>query len=311
MINVAIYHSSIPNKKNQEKVDLLKHFSLGVNAAGDKRVDTFDHTCIPADVGVIQGWVDGPADRPHLSLRHQVISQQLAAKKYVVAVDSNLFLYATPNNPQHYLRYSFNGIFPNTGIYCDDRPDAKRWAKIKHSLNINVKDYRKTGNHILVLLQRNGGWSMNGLDVQDWANSVISELKKHTDRPIVVRAHPGDSRAKHYLAWKSPSCKIKFSKALTLSSNPDLVSDLKDCWAAINCNSSPTVGAAIEGVPIFVTDPVRSQCAEIANTDLSQIENPSLFDRQAWLERLAMSHWNFEELKSGECWRHMRQYVKL
>jgi hypothetical protein len=311
MINVAIYHSSIPNQKNQEKVDLLRHFSEGVRVVGDKRFDMFNNDCINSDVGVIQGWVDGPATRKHLALRYQVINQQLAAKKYVVAVDSNLFLYATPNNPQHYLRYSFNGIFPNTGIYCDDQPDPQRWEKIRKHLGIQVKDYRTSGNHVLLLLQRNGGWSMNGLDVQDWANSIITQIRKHTDRPIVVRAHPGDSQAKHYLARKSPLCKIKFSKAVTLSENTSLVADLENCWAAINYNSSPTVGAALEGVPIFVTDPDRSQCAKIANIDLTQIESPVLFDRQAWLERLAMSHWNFQELKSGECWRHMRQYVKL
>ena len=77
----------------------------------------------------------------------------------------------------------------------------------------------------------------------------------------------------------------------------------------VNHKSSPTVGAAIEGYPIFVTDPTRSQCAEIANTDLAQIENPNLPDRQTWAERLAMFHWNFAEIESGECWTHMRKYV--
>lgn len=311
MINVAIYHSSIPNKKNQEKIDLLQYFSQGVRAAGDLPHDIFNHSVVSADVSMIQGWVAGPDERSHLALRHEVITKQLAAKKYVVAADSNLFLYATPNNPQHYLRYSFNGIFPNTGIYCDDKPDPQRWEKLKNNLDIKVKDYRKNGDHVLILLQRNGGWSMNGLDVQDWAISAITQIRKHTDRPIVVRAHPGDGRAKHYLARKSPLCKIKFSKAVRLSTNQSLIDDLENCWAAVNYNSSPTVGAAIEGVPIFVTDPECSQCAEIANTDLSKIDNPVLYDRQAWLQRLAMSHWNFDELKSGECWRHMRQYVKL
>ena len=77
----------------------------------------------------------------------------------------------------------------------------------------------------------------------------------------------------------------------------------------VNHNSSPTVGAAIEGYPIFVTDPAHSQCAEIANLDLSQIENPNLPDRQKWVERLAMFHWNFEEIANGECWHHMKKYV--
>jgi hypothetical protein len=56
-------------------------------------------------------------------------------------------------------------------------------------------------------------------------------------------------------------------------------------------------------------DPLKSQCAEIANTDLSQIENPQMKNRQPWVERLSMFHWNFEELKSGECWQHMKKFV--
>ena len=85
--------------------------------------------------------------------------------------------------------------------------------------------------------------------------------------------------------------------------------DLKNCWAVVNHNSSPTVGAAIEGYPIFVTDPLRSQCKDIANLDLSMIENPNLPDRQQWIERISMFHWKFDEIISGECWNHMRKYV--
>jgi hypothetical protein len=70
------------------------------------------------------------------------------------------------------------------------------------------------------------------------------------------------------------------------------------------------VGAAIEGIPIFVMDPSKSQCAEIANLDLTQLENPILHDRQRWVERLSMFHWNFEELQNGECWTHIRNYIK-
>jgi hypothetical protein len=69
------------------------------------------------------------------------------------------------------------------------------------------------------------------------------------------------------------------------------------------------VGAAIEGYPIFVTDPARSQCSEVANLNLSDIENPKLFDRQKWIERISMFHWDFDEIENGECWNHMRKYV--
>jgi len=310
MKTVITYHNTVPNAKNQEKLDLLRYFSQGVKAAGDNSIDCHSFQYTPSDVGVIQGWLgQGPITTKHLLLRNSVIQEQITNNKYVVAVDSNLFLYANTANPLHYLRYSFNGVFPNTGIYRDRNIDPTRWQKISRHLNLTLKDYRSEGNHILVCLQRNGGWSMGQLDVQDWAIQTINTLRQHTDRPIVIRSHPGDKSSREYLNPASPKCKIKFSKRVRLSSNTNLVDDLKNCWAAVNYNSSPVVGAAIEGVPIFVTDPNKSQCAEIANIDLTQIENPTLHDRQSWVERLSMFHWNFDELKSGECWTHMRKFI--
>jgi hypothetical protein len=310
MKTITTYHKSVPNAKNQEKIDLLKYFSQGVSAAGDRSIDNQSYNYIPSDVGVIQGWINlGTKSGTHLTLRNNVVNGQLSSNNHVVVVDSNLFLYANTTNPLHYLRYSFNGVFPNTGIYCDTTINPSRWQKISKNLNLSLKDYRISGDHILLCLQRNGGWSMGSYDVQDWAIQTINTLRQHTDRPIVIRAHPGDKASREYLDPRNPKCRIKFSKAVRLSTNVNLVDDLKNCWAAVNYNSSPVVGAAMEGIPIFVMDIARSQCAEIANTDLSQIENPQLPDRQQWVERLSMFHWNFDELKSGECWNHMRQFI--
>lgn len=310
-MNVAVYHRSVPNSKNQEKVDLLRYFSQGVAAVGDTALDVDTYNYVLAPVAVIQGWINennyDSKRRPHLALRNQVISQSLSAGQHVVAVDSNLFLYADTQNPQHYLRYSFNGIFPNTGNYCDSRIDPVRWNKISQDLDINLKPYRTNGNHILLCLQRNGGWSMGGINVLDWAAHVILELRNYTDREIVIRPHPGDKAARSYIGNIGNNPLLKNVRISSPAAS--LKDDLKNCWAAVNYNSSPVVGAAIEGVPIFVTDVNRSQCREIANTDLSQIENPWLPDRLPWVQRLCMFHWKFSELRSGECWSHMRTFL--
>jgi hypothetical protein len=311
MTTVAIYHKTVPNAKNQEKIDLLKYFSQGVTVSGNTAIDSYDYQYQLTDVGVIQGWLgQGEITTPHLKLRNTVIQEQIKRNKYVVAVDSNLFLYSNTDNPLHYLRYSFNGVFPNTGIYCDNTVDPSRWQKISKNLNLTLKDYRTSGDHILLCLQRNSGWSMGNVDIQDWAVDAINTIKRFTDRPIVIRLHPGDKTSRNIIHPGNPNCRIKFSKRVRLSNNVDLVDDLQNCWAAVNYNSSPVVGAAIEGIPIFVMDPTKSQCAEIANTDLAQIETPILHNRQSWVERLSMFHWNFDELNSGECWQHMRKYIK-
>lgn len=312
MTSIAVYHKSVPNSKNQEKIDILRFFSLGAKVKGEAVIDVDSYTLQNPEVAVIQGWVaDDQPLTPHGDLRARVIKHQLQWNKYVVGVDSNLFLYANTENPLHYLRYSFNGIFPTTGIYCDDQPNPDRWKSIKQDLNLELKDYRTSGNHILLCMQRNGGWSMQGLDNQEWAIKTIAEIRKYTDRPIVVRLHPGDKETKRIVKSGGPLCKIKFDYGVILSQNDNLLDDLKGCWAAVNHNSSPVVGAAIEGYPIFVTDPNNSQCKDIANINLAYIEKPRLPDRQAWVERISMFHWKFDELKSGECWEHMKKYVKL
>ena len=303
---VVVYRGGLPKKnKSQEKIDALTKFCRGVEANHDIAVLHEGSNIIDCDVAVILGWVhENSKNSPHLQLRRNVINHQLSRGQRVVAIDSNLFLYKDVNNSQHYLRYSFDGVFPNTGIYCDDRPRPARWSDLSANLNLELKPYRTTGDHILLCLQRQGGWSMGGIDVPYWIFNTIKRIRETTERPILIRTHPGDKTVHDF------SHTVKYFTNIRLS-NPgsSLLDDLGNCWAVVNHNSSPAVAAAIEGYPVFITDPVRSQCAEIANTRLDHIENPTLFDRQSWVNRLAMFHYNFKELERGVCWRHMRQYV--
>ncbi len=310
MKSIAVYHKSVPNGKNQEKVDILRFFAYGARVLNEFVTDIHDHTIRDADVAIIQGWIaPGQTSTAHGDLRRRVIEHQLTRLKYVVGVDSNLFLYSNTANPLHYLRYSFNGIFPSIGNYCDTEIDPMRWQKIRHDLGLSLKDYRTSGNHILLCMQRNGGWSMGTLDNQVWAIQTIAKIRQYSNRPIVVRLHPGDKETKRVIKSGGPLSRINFNYSVQLSHNENLLDDLKNCWAVVNHNSSPTVGAAIEGYPVFVTDPLNSQCRDIANTDFSQIENPHLPDRKKWVERISMFHWKFDELKSGECWYHMRKFI--
>lgn len=301
---VISYLSSVPNKKNPEKLEVLQKFVEGVIKCNDQGILVEDHNWAPSDVGVIQGFVHhNSPNKPHLQLRKQVIEKQILHNKYALIIDSNLFLYADPGNSNHYLRYSFNGVFPTTGNYFCDTPDPLRWKSISQTLNITLKDWRATGEHILICLQRNGGWSMGGLDVMEWCNSTIKRIRKHSDRSIVIRAHPGDKKSKEYLNINHKNIKI--------STNESILDDYKNCWAVVTYNSSPGVSAAIEGIPVFVTDntPQLSQAFDISNIKLSKMESPSMPDRQKWIEKISMSHWNFKELSSGEAWSHIRKYV--
>jgi hypothetical protein len=303
MKSVRIYYAGIPAKNTKsEKRDVLRNFHLGVPHNQSVEVETFDYK--PSDLAVIQGWVHARSgNAPHLSFRKRIIEQQKKQGGRTLAVDSNLFLYRDPKNINQYLRFSLDGVFPTTGEYFSCSHNPQRWQQIKKDLSIDLQPWRENGKHILICLQRNGGWSMGSYDVMQWCNDIITTIRRRTKRPIIVRTHPGDKKAQHYI--RSAPREVKISKAESITE------DFQNCWACVTYNSSPGVAAAIEGIPVFVTDkkPENSQAYAVANTDIAQIEEPQTFDRQEWIEKISMSHYNFQDLKNGTAWNTIKEYL--
>lgn len=275
MFTVASYMKGIPPRnRNPEKPEVINNFIKGVNAVGDTGKVVNDWNIVDADVAVVQGFVHpGSKNVTHLNLRKAVFDRQQKLNKRSIIIDSNLFLYADPGNTKKYLRYSYDGVFPTTGEYCNSNPDPKRWEKISKDLNISLKPWT-TGKFILLCCQRDGGWSMDGQSLMPWLVKTIMQIKKHTDRPVLVRFHPGD---RHTNSHKQSLHKYGLENVY-ISSNKSIIQDLELAHAVVNYNSSPAIAAAIEGVPIFVLDPARSQAKDIANIDISKLENPALFD---------------------------------
>ena len=303
MKSVRIYYAGIPAKNTKsEKREVLRNFHLGVPNNQSKEIEDFKYE--PSDLAVIQGWVHARSgNAPHLAFRKRIIEEQRKHSGRTLAIDSNLFLYRDPKNVKQYLRFSLDGVFPTTGEYFWDSQDPSRWQKIKQDIGIDLQPWRKEGDHILICLQRNGGWSMAGYDVMQWCSDVVKTIRRRTSRPILVRTHPGDKKAQGYIR-SAP-------QGVEISRSPSILDDLKNCWACVTYNSSPGVAAAIEGVPLFVTDknPKNSQAYAVANTDIEKIDQPKTFDRQEWIERISMSHWNFSDLREGRFWEQLRNYI--
>ena len=293
-----------PSKPNH-KLDIIKNFIEGVRMCGDNGLVYDGYEMLDCDVAMMQGFLhDKSSHVPHINLRRNITMN--TRNKAFITADSNLFLYkARQNEPYHYLRYSINGVFGNTGEYCNDTPTDLQWNKIKRDLGVELKPWSiNEREFVLLCLQRNGGWSMKGKDVVVWANHKIAEIRRHTTRPIIVRPHPGDKKAPEY-------CKLINGENVRISFDPMIEHDLATSSVTIGYNSSPLVASVIEGVPIICEDPASSQVGEVCHTDLSQLSALKPIDRESWIRKIAQCHWSFADLRSGECWQHMKRYLKI
>lgn len=307
---VRSYLSSLPARiNNEEKTQALTYFAEGVTKNGDIGIITRNHEYEDCDVGAIIGNAFGAnpmkVTLPHYKVRKMVIDTQTQKNRYWLSIDSNVFIYKNKDNPKKYLRYSFNGIFPKTGIYCNTNPSDENWNNIRRDYNMDLKSWRPNGNHILIALQRPMGWSMRGVNLETWLESTFSTIRNYSDRPIVIRWHPGD--------WKTyPTYDhiLRKYNAVVSPQSRHILEDLKNCWALVCHNSTPSSVAVIEGIPVFITDePEYCQAGDVANRDFSRIEKPYIFDRSEWIKKLAQCHWSFEDVRSGRCWAHMRNWV--
>ena len=308
---IKSYLSSLPKHINgTEKVNALTYFAEGAAKCGDLASTTTSYQYEPCDVGAIIGnaFDANPSKTTldHYKVRKMVMDTQIKNGRYWLSIDSNVFIYKNKENPKKYLRYSFNGVFPATGIYCNDNPGEENWNNIKRDYDMDLKPWRSTGNHILITLQRPMGWSMRGYNLMKWLEETFTKIRTYSDRPVVIRWHPGD--------WKNFSNYAPLLKKYNATISPQerhITEDLINCWALVCHNSTPSAVAPIEGIPAFITDdPSYSQGGDVANTDFSKLENPILADREQWIKKLAQCHWSFDDTKSGRCWNHMRNYIK-
>lgn len=289
--------------KHNHKEQIIRNFVAGVRECGDNGLVYDGFELLECDVAMMQGFIhEGSAHVPHIQLRRG-ISNNTRNKSFITA-DSNLFLYkAVTNEPHHYLRYSVNGVFNDTGNYCNKNSTDSQWRKIQRDLGVALQPWSINEREcILLCLQRNGGWSMKGKDVVQWANSKIADIRQYSERPIIVRPHPGDKKAPEYTKQiHGPNVRISFE--------PRIEHDLAKSMVTIVYNSSPAVASVIEGVPVIVEDPTASQVAEVCHTNLADINTLQKKDRTQWINNIAQCHWSFKDLLTGEAWQHMRNFI--
>lgn len=158
------------------------------------------------------------------------------------------------------------------------RRPTDRFRKFGH----RVKPWRREGKHIVVCPNSKIYCGLHGFDVDAWLSTVTADLKKATDRKIVVR-------------WKTDEPRRPLGK------------DLVDAWAVVVYSSAAAIYGLIAGVPCVTLAPFAAT-RRMGSTSLSEIEQPFLpSDREQFLSALAYEQWTLDEIRRGVAWKSLQE----
>jgi hypothetical protein len=298
-MKVGIFYNSISNPaKFSNKVMLMDNFRTGVISQGDTVVEFRENALPnqPLDAGFVLGYTLED------NFRKKIINTLATQNTPSIFVDSNILHYSRREHEWH--RYSLGSVYPDTGTYFFQDLDCTKWATYSQWHGANLKPWRATGDHILIFCQRPKGFNMF-IDQETWVDTTIANIRQYSDRPIMIRMHPGDGTREKQIH----KIRKKHRKAVGISYHENIRDALANCWCTVGINSTPNVVSAIEGIPGYIEDPRHSWAADVAFTDLSLLENPPMPDRSQWVNKIANIHWSNQEVKSGQLWSAIKRYI--
>ena len=186
----------------------------------------------------------------------------------------------------HTWKLGVNGI--GAGCYNLQDLDSARPQRLK----MRLSDWQNTGRNIVIALQRHDSQQWDDMpDIKTWLDQTISQLRLHTDRPIVVRPHPRQRMPQGDYVVDVPT------KVANTYDSFNFDQGLQTAWAVVNWNSGTGCRSVLNGVPAFVGG--SSLAAPVANLDWSQIENPLTPDRSQWIVELSHTEWTVSEIAEG------------
>lgn len=294
--DVAVCLGSLPKIKNHNlKVQVMRAFAEGARRSGARVIELEDRQLVRSRLAVMIGWVGMNFSGPHIHYRRDLIEHQKQIGAKIMSIDGSCFKFG--HSGDMWLRYSLDSVFWNEGDYANHNSNNTHWAEISRTLNLQLKPWRTGGNHILICLQRDSGWNAKGFDQQAWLNKTVKIIRSQSQRPIKVRPHPANK-----LDWTKITQNYD-DVTISNSVNVTLEQDLQNAWAGVFYNSSSSVAAVLEGIPVFVSD-TSAVTYDVANYSTRDIENPRMPDRQQWLWDLCQAHWNIDQSREGMIYKH-------
>lgn len=263
--------------KSLNKINLLKKFAKNINVKNKKIIEYKGTNKINCDIGIIFGNINGIGKKANN--RNKILSSN-NCKWIVINVNPlNKKYYNMINKDYYFISfYDHNKLIVLNKLY--------RWKSLCKKNNIKVKPWRKKGDHILILLQSKKSFNTYHQNLYKWLNNKINNIRKYSKRHIIIRKKP-----KTYIDIN----KIKDpNNNFTISKNKFINDDLNNAWVSILFSTSACVSSIIEGIPVFC-DHKSTLTYDISNKNISLIENPILYKRSVFFNKLASHIWTSNE----------------
>lgn len=170
----------------------------------------------------------------------------------------------------------------------DDR--FKKMLEHHPWLEYNGQTIRPTNGPILLVTPSDKPCNFYGIKKSQWLQETIDNIKKYTDREIIIRD--------------------KGLRSERVGGNSIAAQCKRDgVWAIVTYQSIAALEAIQYGIPAFTTAPTCTQ--HLANTDLSMLESPmypSEDEVQKLLNYLAYCQYTPEELASGHAYALIEEF---
>lgn len=260
------------NKKMDD--DFIARFAAGSNGkVVDSETFNYDDSSLPLAFRGIT--------------KRELINRCWKEDRLFYFMDTGYFAnYITTTNPKGVKRW--HRIVKNNLQHLGPvikRP-ADRWEKLQTEFpKLRWPGWKKNGRSILLVVPSEKPCKFYGIDVDEWVKSTVEEIKKNTDRPIVIR-----NKSKN---------RLDRSVNFTIYDQLD-----QDVFALVTYNSIAATEAVAYGIPSFTLAP--NAASYVCSNDLSKLDSPYYPDSHKvveWCRHLAYGQFNNDELQDGTAWR--------
>jgi len=238
-----------------------------------------------------QGVFAGSKNLAGIDLSTPIVVRGIAKKKVMhkAVADGRDFYYIDTGyfgneKTKLYHRIVKNGLQFNLPIW-KDCPDDRFLAT-------GIRLRKKTlGKNILLCPPSQKALNYWNVDLAEWVDSTTEEIKRYTDRPIVIR-----EKAKRHIRTNDDTMEMALSR---------------DVHCLVTYNSIAAVEALILGKPVFTMGP--NAAGPLANKELSRIEKPLMpvIDRVRELCcNLAYGQFTPAEMIDGTAWRILQEFYE-